>query len=198
MAEATLKGNGQLPLIRAAWRSTTCVVMNAVPCIPEVRKNGPVIIAESLTTDGISGSAETWSLYAGVCYSGFRANVSDTLQASGELADTIKVIVVDTLCSQLGKQPNSDGTLPTFTLSAYATEPIPGETVDQANQRVKDSQRLPYVDVAKKVAKRANAITLEAPTPIPGTDFDAFFGKLGGKVDRARAEEFWLMFQAVK
>lgn len=200
---ARLTTSKQLAPLQAAWRSPDVVVMNGAPCVPDVRKYGPKILPESLTTDGISGSCETWSLFAGVCYSGFRADVADGLRAKGMLADTIKTIVVDVLCTQLGKWPNSDGTLPTFTLDPYPTEPVPGETPEQALQRVRDAMRLPYVAVAKLVARKANAVTLDGPPPDPSprTDFDLLWElkiQPTGFTDREFAEKFWKLSKALR
>lgn len=181
-----LSGSGQLPKVRDAWVSPTVCVVACAPCVPDWWNTGKSqIISQSVTTLGVSGSCETACNYCTVCASAFRTEVFDALLQQGKLADTIKAIVHDVLWTEMG-QPATHPLLPTFTI-----------TISEPDAEIRRTMlRQAHVNVAKKVARRANAITLSGQSP--SSDFDVFFGKLGGKIDRVRAEEFWIMFNATK
>mgnify|MGYP000440974466 FL=1 len=67
---------------------------------------------------------------------------------------------------------------------------------DQITQAMKDDERAAYVNVAQKVARRANAITLDAP---PADDhFAAFSKKVGAEASDDEKRKFWVMWNAVK
>lgn len=185
-----LPGKSLLQAVREAWYSKTCACMGAMPCLPDFRKTGKQkIILESLTPEGVSGSCERWSLMAGAAVAGMRLDVFNALLFIADLADTIKRVTVEVVCDVLGVPPGTDGVLPPINCYTYPK----GVPITQA---MKDDERAAYVNVAQKVARRANAITLDAP---PADDhFAAFSKKVGAEASDDEKRKFWVMWNAVK
>lgn len=167
LSVAYLTSRNRSKSVIEAWYSAACPTMNFVPCTSGAKNSNPVILPQGIVTDGISGSAETWVLYAGCCLAGFKSEAADALQASGKLCDTIREIIVDVLCAELGNPVTYPGTVPTFTIKQPAVDPLPAETFQQ---RQKDAHRAAHIAVAKNVARRANALGGDIADP-----FDTWF-----------------------